>query len=75
MHLAACVGVPCVAVFSARNLPRQWYPRGGGSNTIIQRRPDCAVCGLEVCIEQGKRCLNDIGVGEVLQETLSVLSK
>ena len=75
MHLAACVGVPCVAVFSARNLPRQWYPRGGESNTIIQRRPDCAGCGLEVCIEQGKRCLNHIGVEEVMEETLRVLSK
>jgi ADP-heptose:LPS heptosyltransferase len=65
MHLAACMGVPCVAVFSARNLPRQWYPRGSGRNQIIQKRPDCAGCGLEICIEQGKRCLADIGVNEV----------
>lgn len=75
MHLAACVGVPCVAIFSARNLPGQWYPRGGEINRIIQRRPDCAGCGLEVCIEQGKRCLKEIGVEEVWEETLRVLSK
>lgn len=74
MHLAACVGVPCVAVFSARNLPRQWFPRGGSRNRILQRRPDCAGCRLEVCIEQRKRCLMDIGVGEVLEEALKVLS-
>jgi ADP-heptose:LPS heptosyltransferase len=75
MHLAACVGVPCVAVFSARNLPRQWFPRGGARNRILQRRPDCAGCGLEVCIEQGKRCLTDIGVAEVLETALGVLFK
>jgi heptosyltransferase-3 len=72
MHLAACVGVPCVAVFSARNLPRQWYPQGGDRNRILQRRPDCAGCGLEVCIEQGKRCLTDIGVDEVERAVLEM---
>lgn len=75
MHLAACMGVPCVAVFSARNLPRQWFPRGGDRNRILQRRPDCAGCGLEVCVEQGKRCLTDIGVGEVLEAVLGVLKQ
>ncbi len=72
MHLAACMGVPCVAVFSARNLPRQWFPRGGDRNRILQRRPECAGCRLEVCIEQGKRCLTDIGVGEVLKAALGL---
>jgi heptosyltransferase III len=75
MHLAACVGVPCVAVFSARNLPRQWFPRSGDRNRILQRRPDCAGCGLEVCVEQGKRCLTDIGVGEVLEATLGLAGR
>jgi heptosyltransferase-3 len=75
MHLAACMGVPCVAVFSARNLPRQWFPRGGDRNRILQRRPDCAGCGLEVCVEQGKRCLTDIWVGEVLEAVLGVLKQ
>ncbi len=28
MHLAAAVGVPCIAVFSARNPPRKWDPYG-----------------------------------------------
>ena len=75
MHLASCLGVPCVAVFSARNLPRQWFPRGGNRNRIIQRRPECAGCGLEVCIEQGTRCLTDISVAEVLEAALEIVVK
>ena len=75
MHLAACMGVPCVAVFSARNLPRQWFPRGGNRNRILQRRPECAGCGFEVCIEQGKRCLAEIDVPEVLEAALGILIK
>ena len=45
MHLSACVGTPCVAIFSARNLPHQWYPRGD-SNHIIYHQTDCAGCNL-----------------------------
>jgi ADP-heptose:LPS heptosyltransferase len=28
MHLAAAVGTPCVAIFSSRNLPGEWFPHG-----------------------------------------------
>ncbi len=28
MHLAATVGTPCVSIFSARNPPGRWFPRG-----------------------------------------------
>jgi heptosyltransferase-3 len=65
MHLAACVGVPCVAIFSAQNLPGQWYPRGH-HHTIIYHRVDCAGCGLEVCIDQKKKCILSISVDEVV---------
>jgi heptosyltransferase-3 len=75
MHLAACAGVPCVAVFSGRNLPWQWFPRGGDRNRIIQRRPDCAGCGLEVCIEHGKRCLAEIGVDEVERAVMEMVAR
>lgn len=64
MHLAACVGVPCVAVFSARNLPGQWFPRGR-HNRILYHRTDCAGCRLELCVEQRKKCLTSISVSEV----------
>jgi ADP-heptose:LPS heptosyltransferase len=74
MHLAACMGVPCVAVFSGRNLARQWFPRGNG-NTIIQRRPACAGCGLEVCVENAKRCLEEIAVDEVERAVLEIVAR
>lgn len=34
MHLAALVGIPCVAIFSARAKPGVWFPRGS-SNRIF----------------------------------------
>jgi len=74
MHLAACMGVPCVAVFSARNIPRQWFPRGT-HNKIIQRRPACAGCGLEVCLTEGKKCLTEIPVHEVAQAVLDSVER
>lgn len=73
MHLAACVGVPCVAIFSARVLPRRWYPRGN-SNHILYHRTDCAGCGLDVCIEQKKKCILSIKVDEVHQAIMQTLN-
>lgn len=74
MHLAACVGTPCVAIFSARNLPRRWFPRGS-SNEVLYHQTDCAGCNLEVCIEQKKKCILSITVEEVLQAVLQLINK
>ncbi len=65
MHLAAAVGTPCVAIFSARNLPGVWFPRGQ-SNRVIYHRTDCAGCGLTTCIEQKRKCILSITVEEAL---------
>lgn len=65
MHLAAGVGTPVVAVFAARNIPRQWFPFGD-QNEVVYHRVECWGCGLERCVEQGKKCLVSIGVEEVL---------
>jgi ADP-heptose:LPS heptosyltransferase len=56
MHLASCVGIPCVAIFAARSKPRQWFPRGN-KNRILYHHTDCAGCGLDVCIDQKKKCI------------------
>ena len=37
-HLAAVVGIPCVAIFSARNPPGQWEPIGE-NHVVIEERP------------------------------------
>jgi heptosyltransferase-3 len=65
MHLAACVDTPCVAIFSARSLPRQWFPRGR-LNRVIYRRTECAGCSLSDCVVEKKRCLLSITPDEVL---------
>ena len=72
MHLAAAVGTPCVAIFAARNIPRQWFPYGP-AHRILYHRVECAGCGLETCIEQQKKCILSITVDEVLAEVSAAL--
>jgi ADP-heptose:LPS heptosyltransferase len=66
MHLAASVGTPCVAVFAARNVPKQWFPVGR-KHRVIYHTVSCQGCGLETCVEQQKRCLTSITVDEVME--------
>ncbi len=73
MHLAAAVGTPCVAIFAARNLPRQWFPYGA-QHRILYHRVECAGCGLETCIEQQKKCILSITPDEVLTAIHSAMS-
>ena len=65
MHLAAAVGTPVVAIFAARNVPRQWFPFGKG-NKVLYHRVECWGCELETCIEQRKKCLLSITPDEVM---------
>jgi ADP-heptose:LPS heptosyltransferase len=65
MHLAASVGTPTIAVFSARNLPGIWFPHGD-AHTPIYHMTDCAGCALDFCVEHNKKCINSIPVDEVL---------
>jgi heptosyltransferase III len=74
MHLAAAVGVPCVAVFSARNPPGIWFPWGTGHKVIFHAVP-CAGCRLEVCIEYGKKCIASISPNEVYEAAIAVLGR
>src|SRR5262249_32936066 len=65
MHLAATVGAPCIAIFAARSLPGQWFPRGK-QNTVIYHQTDCFGCGLDKCSYHNKKCILSITVDEVL---------
>jgi ADP-heptose:LPS heptosyltransferase len=73
MHLAAAMQVPCVAVFSARNLPGKWFP-SGKRHRVIYHRVDCMGCGLVSCIEEKKRCILSVTVGEMEEAANSILS-
>jgi ADP-heptose:LPS heptosyltransferase len=74
MHLAASVGTPCVAVFAARNIPRQWYPLGGTmvarTHRVIYHEVSCGGCGLETCVVEQKRCLTSVTVDEVMEAVM-----
>jgi hypothetical protein len=61
-----------VAIFSARNLPGQWFPARPG-HTIIYHKTDCFGCGLETCIAEKKRCIMSITVDEVFGAVMSSL--
>ena len=72
MHLAAAVGVPCVAIFAARNIPRVWFPYGHG-HEVLYHQTDCAGCELEICIEEKKKCILSITVDEVMSAAMRQL--
>ncbi|MFL6212867.1 MAG: glycosyltransferase family 9 protein [Blastocatellia bacterium] len=74
MHLAAAAGTPCVAIFSARDHPGRWDPYVP-DHIVLRTEPPCAGCLLEVCSEQGMRCLNDITVPAVSEAVRSLMNR
>jgi len=74
MHLAASVGTPCVAIFSARNKPGVWFPYGP-AHKIIYHQVECNGCGLDVCERERKKCISSIIPEEVLTACDQVLLK
>jgi ADP-heptose:LPS heptosyltransferase len=74
MHLAAAVQTPCVAIFSARNKPRAWFPYGR-QHRVIYHQVDCWGCNLETCIVEKKKCLTTISVEEALAAARTLLAE
>jgi heptosyltransferase III len=64
MHLAAAMGRPCVAVFSARDFRGKWEPFGS-EHTILREEPACQHCMLTDCTAEKMKCLTMIGVPAV----------
>jgi heptosyltransferase III len=71
-HLAAMLGIPCVAIFSARNAPGQWQPLGA-HHIVLEDRPECAGCMLDDCVHEAKKCLTRIETGRVVREAISLI--
>jgi ADP-heptose:LPS heptosyltransferase len=65
MHLAAAAGVPCVAIFSARNEPGRWHPYGAGHH-VLRLSPPCEACERQVC-NRNLECLRGISPETVFQ--------
>jgi heptosyltransferase-3 len=72
MHLASSVGTRVVAIFSARNLPRIWFPHGA-QHRVMYHEVNCMGCGLETCVVERKKCIVSITVEEVLEAVRGVL--
>ena len=64
MHLAAAVGTRCIVAMSALDWPGRWNPYGSG-HIVFRSQVSCEGCRLDVCTEEGLRCLKNISVKEV----------
>ena len=73
MHMAAAVGVPCVAIFSSRERPGLWYPHGEG-HRVFRSQIECEGCGLVECLERGNECLKRISAVAVLEACRELLA-
>jgi heptosyltransferase-3 len=69
MHVAAAVGVPIVAVFSARNLPGIWFPLSD-RRQVHYTSMECMGCGRLRCEDRQKACIRAITVDEVYASCL-----
>ena len=74
MHLAAAVGTPCVAVFSSRNRPGEWFPYGR-HHRVVFHPIWCQGCELNVCTARDKMCIRSITVDEVEREVVGLASQ
>ena len=72
MHLASAVGTTCVAIFSSRNLPGEWFPHGR-DHRVLYTDVACRGCGLDTCARYNKMCIASIRVDAVVREIESAL--
>lgn len=65
-HLAAAMGIPCVALYGGRDHPGRWEPLGEGHEVIRSNAP-CSPCRIihAPCPVSGHPCMTQISVEEV----------
>ncbi|MEZ5333274.1 MAG: glycosyltransferase family 9 protein [Thermoanaerobaculia bacterium] len=73
MHLAAAVGVPCVAIFAAIDYPGRWEP-GGAGHRILRVAVPCEGCFTPDCFNR-HQCLEAIPPDRVLAACEEVLGR
>ena len=70
-HLAAALGVPCVALYADRDPPGQWEPLGEGH--ILLRHPvPCGGCRVKECPVPNHPCMTGISTEQVWAAILEV---
>lgn len=70
MHLAAAVGTPCVAIFSAIDWAGRWTPFGD-KNKILREVVPCEGCLSSIC-KFDNQCLTAIKAEQVITESLNL---
>ncbi|MBI2421822.1 MAG: glycosyltransferase family 9 protein [Candidatus Hydrogenedentes bacterium] len=66
MHVAAAMGTPVVAIFSARDHKHRWYPYGL-QHRVLREDIECSPCLADVCPKYPvPECLNRIGAARVM---------
>jgi heptosyltransferase-2 len=73
MHLAAAVGVPCIALFGPTDR-RRTAPAGEG-HTVLDRDLWCSPCFRRRCPLLHHGCMRGIGVEEVAAATMAALER
>jgi len=73
MHLASSVGIPTVAIFASRSKKGVWFPFANEQN-VFYTDIACANCGLEVCEEKAKQCINTIEPFDVVNKVKELLT-
>ncbi len=72
MHLAALVGTPIVALFSARHSPKMWEPWTDKA-VILRKSVPCELCFRDECWHSN--CMRTISVTEVFQSVQSIFPR
>jgi heptosyltransferase III len=73
IHVAAAVGLRCIAIFSNKDHPGRWSPLGDG-HRIVRSSTPCGPCLRTVCGVPGHPCMNDISVDMAWREIVQVAS-
>lgn len=72
MHLADAAGTQAVAIFSARQAPRRWFPHRP-EHHVIYHKVNCHGCGMRECTVEQMKCVRSVSVDEVFAEVSAAL--
>ena len=70
-HLAAALGVPCVALYADRDPPGQWEPLGEG-HALLHHAVPCGGCRVVKCPVPNHPCMTGISTERVWATILEV---
>lgn len=70
MHLAALLGTPIVALFSARQFPKMWEPQSDRA-VVLRAAVPCELCFQETC--EHLTCMQSIKIEDVFQQVRAII--